>query len=262
MNDQLTMVRRLWRVQVMNELQHRGNVALQLVHSVIALGVALVTVQFVFARVDQVNGWTRTELLALVGVFTTVGGLMAMVIRPNLIMLVNDINRGALDYVLVKPRDTQLLISVRTVDLWKGADVVLGAGIIGWAAATMTDRPDPLDLLAFVLSMALGVLIIYCCMYCLFATAFWFIRMDEAAALVDAVMQTGRWPMSLYPGWLRTALTLLIPVAPGIGVPAAALTSRLTPIVLIGQCVFAIAYFVFCRWFLRVAIRHYSGASA
>jgi ABC-2 type transport system permease protein len=262
MNDQLTMVRRLWRVQVMNELQYRGNVALQLVHSVIALGVALAAVQFVFARVNQVNGWTRTELLALVGVFTLVGGLMAMFIRPNLFMLVSDINRGTLDYVLVKPRDTQLLISVRAIDLWKGVDVLLGLGIIGWATTTMTNGPDLLDLLAFVLSTALGVVILYCCMYCLFATAFWFIRMDEAAALVDAVMQTGRWPMSLYPGWLRTCLTLLIPVAPGIGLPADALISRLTPLVLVGQFMFAVAYFVLCRWFLRVAIRHYSGASA
>ena len=43
--------------------------------------------------------------------------------------------------------------------------------------------------------------------------------------LFDGVYQAGRWPVGIYPGWLRVGLTFLVPLAFAVTVPAEALTS-------------------------------------
>jgi ABC-2 type transport system permease protein len=68
--------------------------------------------------------------------------------------------------------------------------------------------------------------------------------------------------VSIYPGWLRFALTFLVPVAFTVTVPAQALAGRMTWQTLAGAWVFAAALLVASRLFWRLGIRRYSGASS
>ncbi len=74
--------------------------------------------------------------------------------------------------------------------------------------------------------------------------------------------EAGRWPVGLYPGWLRVTLTFLVPLAFAVTVPAEALTGRLTLPVLVGAAALAALLFVLARLFWRFGLRHYAGASA
>ena len=74
--------------------------------------------------------------------------------------------------------------------------------------------------------------------------------------------QSGRWPVTIYPGWLRIGLTFLVPIAFAVTVPAEALTSRLTVETLVLALAFAVVLCSVTRWFWRTGLRHYSGASA
>ena len=72
--------------------------------------------------------------------------------------------------------------------------------------------------------------------------------MDEIDELFEGVYQSGRWPVTIYPGWLRISLTFLVPIAFAVTVPAQALTSRLTPETLALAAAFAIGLMLFTRW--------------
>jgi ABC-2 type transport system permease protein len=86
--------------------------------------------------------------------------------------------------------------------------------------------------------------------------------MDELHELFEGVYQSGRWPVGIYPGWLRIGLTFLVPIAFAVTVPAEALAGRLTPGTLALAAAFGLALVAFTRWFWRFGLRHYSGASA
>ena len=57
--------------------------------------------------------------------------------------------------------------------------------------------------------------------------AFWIVRMENVAELFDGVYLTGRFPVGIYPTWLRLSVTFLVPIGFAITVPAEAVTSRL-----------------------------------
>jgi ABC-2 type transport system permease protein len=118
------------------------------------------------------------------------------------------------------------------------------------------------DAAAFGFALVLGGLMIYCFWLILTTVAFWIVRIDEIHELFEGVYQSGRWPVTLYPDWLRVSLTFLVPIAFAVTVPAQALTGRLTPDTLALATGFAALLLVATRWFWRIGTRRYSGASA
>ncbi len=80
--------------------------------------------------------------------------------------------------------------------------------------------------------------------------------------IFQSMYEAGRWPVSLYPGWLRFALTFIVPVAFATTIPAEALTGRLTLPTLLGGIALAAALAGLSRLVWRLGLRHYAGASA
>lgn len=249
------------RVGTMNELQYRANFVIQLVQSLLAVGTGLVVLALVYGRTDELGGWSRAQLLAVMGVYTIVGGLVRSVIQPNMQRLLEDIRMGTLDYVLTKPEDGQVLVSVREVRVWQAADVVVGAvvlvvalvqlGATGWSEAG-----------AFVGMLVLGSITIYCFWLLLASAGFWLVRMDEVQELFNGVYRAGQYPVGIYPGWLRFGLTFLVPLAFAVTVPSEAIAGRLT-LATVGVTVAAtVALLAISRTVFTWGLRRYSGASA
>ena len=250
------------RVGALNELQYRANFWLQLLQSAIALGTGLAVLALVFSQTPSLNGWSQPELLAVMGVHTLMGGLIGTLIQPNMERLREDIRQGTFDFVLTKPDDVQLLSSVREVRIWRFVDVLVGVVVLGFAISLLQTSVGVVDALAFAFALVLGGLMIYCFWLLLTTVAFWIVRIDEIHELFEGVYQSGRWPVTLYPDWLRVSLTFLVPIAFAVTVPAQALTARLTPDVLALATGFAALLLVGTRWFWRIGTRRYSGASA
>jgi ABC-2 type transport system permease protein len=84
----------------------------------------------------------------------------------------------------------------------------------------------------------------------------------EIVELFEGVYSAGRWPISIYPRWMRVSLTFLIPIAFAVTIPAEALTNRLTPQALLGTLDMTILFLALARAIWRLGIKNYSGASA
>lgn len=250
------------RVVAMYEMQYRVNFFLQLFQSLLATATGLVLIGLVFAQVAELNGWNRSELLVVLGVFTILGGVIQSVIKPNLMQFMEEIADGKFDFVLARPADAQLLASIRAVQFWPVVDVVVGAVVVGVGAAGLAEPPGPLEVLGFVAGLVLAVVILYSFLLLLATTAFWFVRVDSFVESFDGIYRAGRWPVDVYPGWLRVGLTLVVPVGFAVTVPAQGLTGQLGWPTLAGAAVFALILTVIGRVVWRLGLRHYDGASS
>jgi ABC-2 type transport system permease protein len=251
-----------FRVGAMNELQYRANFFAQLFQSAIALVTGLVGLGLVFSHTNELAGWSRPELLAVMGVHILMGGVIQAFIQPNMQRVAEDVQQGTLDYVLTKPVDSQALISVRQIAIWQTVNVVIGLIIIGVAIYQLGTNVGLLQALAFVTALLLGSLMIYSFWLMLTAVAFWVVRVDQMINLFEGVYAAGRWPVGIYPGWLQGLLTFLMPVAFAVTVPAEALTNRLTLQTLGLAALLAVGLMLLARFIWFTGLRAYSGASS
>jgi ABC-2 type transport system permease protein len=261
----MSYLRLLWlffRVSVMGEAAYRVNFFIQLFQSLLELGTAIAGLAVIFSYTDSLGGWSPDEVLALVGVYFLIGGIIGLVIQPGMEQLIESVREGTLDFLLVKPEDAQLLVSVQHVEIWKLIDVVLGFGVLATALFRLGERVGLAQAVAFAVMLAAGGAIVYSFWLILATLSFWFVKVDNILVIFQSMYEAGRWPVSLYPPWLRFALTFLIPVAFATTIPAEALTGRLTPETLVGAALAAVVLLVVARVFWGIGVRQYNGASA
>ena len=251
-----------FRLGSLNELQYRANFFIQLLQSAISVGTAVVVLGLVYSHTDDLNGWSESELLVVMGIQILLGGVIRTSIQPNMQRLMEEVRDGKLDFALTKPEDSQVLVSVRDVRIWRAIDVFSGAVVLGYGIAGLETGVGVGEALLFVALLALGAVTIYCFWLVIASLAFWIVDVWQIMELFDGVYQTGRWPVSIYPGWLRFGVTFLVPIAFAITVPAEAVTSRLEWTTVVLAVGFTAALFAFTRWWWGFGQRRYTGASA
>jgi ABC-2 type transport system permease protein len=251
-----------FRVSVMGELAYRVNFFMQLFESLLELAASLAGLAVVFSYTDTLGGWRPDEVLALVGVYFLAGGVIGLVIQPGMEQFIESVRDGTLDFTLTKPEDAQLLVSIQRVEIWQLIDIVLGLGVLVTALIRLGEKVGGWEASAFAVMLVAGAVIIYSFWLILATLSFWFVRVENILEIFRSMYEAGRWPVSLYPGWLRFGLTFIVPVAFATTVPAEALTGRLTWETLLGTVVVAALLFIVSRVVWRVGLRQYSGTSA
>jgi len=258
----LRLVIAFFGVSLMGEVIYRVNFFFQMFQSLLSLGMAIAGLGVVFSYTDTLGGWSQGEILALVGLYLFVGGIIGLVIQPAMQELIESVRNGTFDFTLTKPEDAQLLVSIRRVNIWSLIDIVLGLGVLIFALVRLGGNAGVVEAVESLLMLTAGTTIIYSFFLILATLSFWFVRVENFLMIFHSMYEAGRWPVSLYPGWLRYGLTFVVPVAFATTVPAEALTGRLTWVTLLVAIAIAVPSFLVSRFFWRIGLRRYSGASA
>ena len=116
--------------------------------------------------------------------------------------------------------------------------------------------------MGFAATLTAGAAIVYSFWLMLATLSFWFVKVANILVIFQAVYGAGKYPMAIYPRWLKVMMTFLVPVAFAVTVPSEALVGRLSGEVLWGALGMALGMLVGARLFWRWGVRHYSGASA
>lgn len=250
------------RVSALHELQYRVNFWVQLVNSMLAVGTGLIAIAVVYTHTDDLGGWSSPELLVVLGVHTLIGGVLRTFVQPNMWQLISDVEWGRLDYTLTRPADSQLIVSVRQVNIWSSVDMALGLGIIVWAVREMPGQVGPGGLIGFLIAVVCGSIIIYAMWLSAVTIVFKTINIGDLMQVLSGIYEAGRWPVGIYPLWLRGALTVVFPLAFAITVPAELIAGRVGWWWVLAALGVTGVALLLSRRLWTWGIRNYSGASA
>lgn len=260
----LRLIGHFVRASAQQDLAYRANFLISLLHSFLNLAVGVAGVLVLFGQVQAINGWDLRATLALLGVYLTVAALRGLFLGPSLDALAGmdgEVWSGRLDFTLLRPVDTQFLASVRHWRLFALTDLLLGLGVLGAALAQPGSALTPARLAAFALTSAAGMTVLYALLLAFAGLIFWspgFLF----TWLFDGIFQMARYPVGVYPGWLRLVLTWVIPVGLMTTVPAQALTGDLPPGLLAGSTGLAAALLAAASALFRAGLRRYASASS
>src|SRR5436309_10270187 len=168
----LRILAALWRLNLAEELQYRANFVASVLGTLFWIGTALLTLALFFRHTTRLGGWDYWEVVALLGVFNALTGVIEAVLRPGIGELVDEVRSGKLDLILTRPVDAQLYVSFRRLDLWRFVDVALGLALAGYAVVRLGRVPSPLDLLGFVVTLGSAVALVYAIWVALMSLAF------------------------------------------------------------------------------------------
>jgi len=258
----IRLLREFLRACLVEEFEYRANFAANLLSTVFWLAMAVLTVQLYFYRTQEIGGWSFYEVLVLLGIFNAIHGFIEFFLQPNMARLVGHIRKGTLDFVLTKPVDSQFYISFRHLVIWRLADVALGLGLVAYALIQLDRLPTVTQLLLFLIVFIASLVVVYALWMGMMIFSFWAVKVDNLSFLFSSFFETARFPVTVYKGLLRFALTYVFPIAFITTTPAAALIGKLTVWQAAGSVVVAVICFGLARWFWKFALRFYTSASS
>jgi ABC-2 type transport system permease protein len=124
------------------------------------------------------------------------------------------------------------------------------------------DVITPLNILTFVLLTISGAFVIYSLWIVLIALTFWFTKFDNNVTILQALLDAGRYPVTVYPVWLRIIVTFIVPVAVATTIPLQALRGELNISRILMFIVISIASFFVASQVWKAGLKRYSGASS
>ncbi|HLO32552.1 MAG TPA: ABC-2 family transporter protein [Anaerolineales bacterium] len=251
------------KVNIQMSLAYRADTIVNILLNIMWLGWELLSLGIIFSNTETIGGWNFGELIALLGVFRLVHTLMIALIWPNTERFNQSIRDGSMDYTLLQPVNSMFLVTFSRITVWRAWDLILAAVLIvvginmsGGGATT------PLDVLTFFLLTVSGAIIIYSLWIVLIALTFWFTKFDNNVTILQALLDAGRYPVTVYPVWLRIIVTFVIPIAVATTVPLQALRGELNLGRILMFIAIGIASFLVASQVWKRGLKQYSGASS
>ena len=227
-----------------------------------ATGMLSLTV--IFSTVETINGWSEASAGVVLGVFFIVTGLHGIVFGPSIGALSGydgAIVSGTLDFHLLRPRSTQVLVSVARWTPLMGVEVVVGAVVVERALASLESEFSVSQIVVLTCAVFMSVSILYSLILSLASLMFW--KADFLFTwLLRPVVQLARFPAALYPGWLKLLLTWIVPVGVLTTVPAQILLDGISLPMLSAASAFAIGGLFATNLLFRAGLRRYASASS
>lgn len=261
----LRYLRLLWlftRFSLQEDTAYRLDFFMRLLMVLLHLGAEFIGLWTIFSNTRSLAGWNVWEVLVLLGVFRIMAGLIGLIIAPNMRWIMEDIRDGKLDFLLLKPIHAQFYASVRRVMLWRVSDFVIGVLMIAYGSYRLSHGVAVIDLIQFLVMLSSGAVIIYSFWLVLATSAFWFTRINNIEMVFWNIFEAGRYPVSIYPSWVRLALTYVVPLAFLTTFPAAVLVGKSHGSSVAVAILVAVVTLTGASAFWRFGLRHYSGASA
>ena len=250
-----------WRAALSTELEYRLNFVANTVLSLFWMCWAAAGAAVYFQFAGDLAGWTYPELLVVIGLFFTVNGLRQALFQPNLQRMGEYVRRGTLDFMLTRPVDAQLLVSLRYLGIHNLLDPVLGLALAGAGLAASGRGVSAASATSFVVMLAAAVLLLYALMLTLMALAVVLVGAQELDQIAFGAVELSRFPVQLYRNPVQSVLTV-VPVAFLTTYPAQALLGRLHPVVLLVGPVLSLGCVGLASLAWRRSLRSYTGASA
>jgi ABC-2 type transport system permease protein len=233
----------------------------------------------IFQYTDEIGhatGWGQHQFFVFLATTLFINSIVQTFFMPNCEEISEQIRTGRLDFALVKPIDTQFLVSLHKVDWSSLVNFAFGLALLGFSLWKLThdaERPlaiHPLQVVLYPLYVACGVAILYSLMIALSATSIWLGRNQSLYDFWFYITNFSRYPMEIYGGnvagkTLRAAFTFVVPVLVVVNVPARLLAFPMTrqgwPLIFFGLAATAVSLAA-SRWVFVRALEGYRSASS
>ena len=215
------------RNSAIRDMTFRGNFLIQATTGLVWMLTQFGLYQLIFQFTDEIGsgtGWQKYPFFAFLATTMIVNSIMQTFVMPNAQEFSELIRTGNLDFALLKPIDTQFLVSFHRIEWSALTNFGFGALLLSYSLTQIDYRPSPIVLVLYPLYLLCGVAIMYSVMISLAATSVWMGRNQSLYNFWFYITSFSRYPMEIYRGpvgdHMRMALTFILPILLAINVPA------------------------------------------
>ncbi len=217
----LKLYRRLSAQSLQTLMEYKVDFLIGLSGFLVSQVIGILTLNIIFNKIPELNGWNYNQVLLVYAIAQIPRGLDHM-LTDNLWLLSNRIIvRSEFDKYLLKPINPLFYLLAEKFQTDAFGELIIGICLLCYSVNNLGIKLRFVYLGIFIVFIICGT-IIYTGIKLIFSSlAFWFKTSDGILGIVYSVSDFAKYPISIYPGFIRGIITFVIPFAFTAYFPAA-----------------------------------------
>jgi len=245
-----------------SELEYKTNILIDLITAILSLIGSIFLLSIFFQNNLSIGGWEFEQALIIQGIYTILNGITNTWFNPNLTEIVKHIREGTLDFVLLKPIDSQFFISLKNINPSGILEIMLGVSLLIYCIIINQINLNLSFLTLSLTTIICSICILYSLWFFISTTTIWFVKTWNATEVLRSFLYIGRFPLNSFSLSLRIFFSVFIPIAFITTIPSEVFLgiSQLWKIFL--EVIVAMVFLFTSRRFWIFALKFYTSASS
>jgi ABC-2 type transport system permease protein len=257
---------RLWlaclRYSVVRTMMFRFDFFLWSAVELAWMSVNVLLIEVIYRHTASVAGWSKYEMLLLVGTSMLIQRLLMGFFWSNLFEMGRNVRTGYFDFFLAQPGNPLFMVSTRKLDPDGLANTVVAVGVVAYAAHRLGLHPGVGGVLAYLGLVACGLIIHYSLFLLTTSTTFWIIKTEGIEGSYFTVVDFSRLPREAFRGVANVVLVYALPAVIVSNVPARTLIHGFQPLYAVWLVAASVAWFAVAVFVFNRGLKRYASASS
>ena len=245
-----------------SELEYKTNIIIDLITASLSLLGSIFLLSIFFQNTPDLGGWNFEQALIIQGIYTILNGITNTWFNPNLKEIVKHIREGTLDFVLLKPIDSQFYISLKKINPSGILEIILGILLLIYCIKINEISINIIFLILCLITIGCSICILYSLWFFISTTTIWFVKTWNATEVLRSFLYIGRFPLNSFSFSLRMFFSIFIPIAFITTIPSEVFLSLAQIWKIILEIFIALIFLFSSRSFWLFALKYYSSASS
>ena len=250
-----------FKLSLITDLEFRVNFVIRVFNDVIWYIAQILTFEVIYKHTSQIGDWNLEQTRVFLGVLFVVDGLYMLFIHENIETFPEKVSRGDLDLLLLKPVNSQFLLSCQRFVTPALANLMMGIGWLTWSLSQVSHF-SWVGFGLFLLMIPSSVLVIYSMRFLFAATSVILTKSENIQYLWFSLYRLGTRPDTIFTNPWRLMILTILPMGVVASVPSRLLFNQAEWfVVLWALCVGPILLFL-STIFWKYCLTKYQSASS
>lgn len=243
-------------------LEFRFDFTFRIFMDLLYYGVNIFFYMVIYDHTNLLGGWTREQALVFVGAFIFIDALNMTLFSNNLWWFPYYVNRGDLDYYLIRPVSSLFFLSLREFAVNSLVNLIAAVFILSWAIGNLPQTVTTFQVSWFIILLFLGTFLHYSVRILTILPVFWMHAQRGMEGLFWTMSRFMERPDRIFSGPVRAILLSVLPFSVMASFPARLFLEGFDWAIffhMVGLCCFFFSA-VLLVW--NLALRAYSSASS
>tara|TARA_B100000029_G_scaffold165603_1_gene161810 strand:- start:1290 stop:2090 length:801 start_codon:yes stop_codon:yes gene_type:complete len=216
----------------------------------------------IYSYVDALGVFSKEDVIIFLIITFLTDTVYMFLFSGNLFNLNRLMVKGDLDYFLLKPINSQFMISFRYTKSYALINILVLIILLIQVSMGYSGTIRLENWLVFFLSFLFGISIWYSVDFIISCSCFWFKNFSVSGWLSHEVLKFAMRPDSIYTGFLRKTLFTILPMALIASVPARTLLYGPSFQFILLQFIIALLFLILSRFMWKNGLKRYESASS
>ena len=262
-NRYFTVWKAFFRNTLSRDMEFKMNFIFEIFIDAVYYGSLFFFFQIIFQFTDSLGDFNRDAVIIFLVTLYISDLMYVFFLGGNVFNINNAVKQGDLDFILIKPINSQFFISCRYVM----TNALISLSILICLLVRLTyiyhgNQIIFINYFFYTISLVFGIFIFYSFEFIIASLVFWFRNFSYAGWLAGELIKYSRRPDAIYPKWFRKSLFTIFPMAMITSVPSRFLIFGVDLKLLILQIIVVIIFLFLTTIVWKKGLVRYESASS